>query len=397
MHATREHIRRTLRLAAALFPVVALTTAARADIYQWEYIEPADPSQGKQQSTTLAPDGANVDAVPGADFSSYNLTKAFLIGADLTGARGPFSKLTDADLSRANLKNAVFRGATLSNAEFTGADVRGASFAKDLSCYVLAFPCLLIRSGTGITAEQLYSTASFKAHDLSGIHLGANNLNGWNFAGQNLTNSEFGTAWFNITTSRLEVEYATLTGANLTAADARGAGGLIISDASTTNLIWPDGHISGLDLDAGGLIVRDYDGVTQIGLERPPIPITVDEHLTMGPGGTLRMVFEADAWDSTISFAPGIPVMLGGTLELSFAADVNPASQIGRTFDLFDWTGVNPTGTFAVSSPYSWDLSNLYTTGDVTLTAVPEPDKLLLIEVALISFAWVGRARIRSF
>ena len=95
----------------------------------------------------------------------------------------------------------------------------------------------------------------------------------------------------------------------------------------------------------------------------------------MGPGGTLRMVFEADAWDSTISFAPGIPVTLGGTLELTFADDVNLASQVGRTFDLFDWTGVNPTGAFAISSPYAWDLSNLYTTGEVTLTAVPEPQR----------------------
>jgi hypothetical protein len=98
----------------------------------------------------------------------------------------------------------------------------------------------------------------------------------------------------------------------------------------------------------------------------------------MGPGGA-RMVFEADAWDSTISFAPGIPVTLGGTLELAFAADVNPASQVGRTFDLFDWTGVNPTGAFAISSPYAWDLSNLYTTGQVTFTAIPEPDALGLV------------------
>ena len=117
--------------------------------------------------------------------------------------------------------------------------------------------------------------------------------------------------------------------------------------------------------------MRDYDGNPPYGIG--PIPITVDQHLAMGPGGTLRMVFEADAWDSTISFAPGIPVTLGGTLELTFAADVNLASQVGRTFDLFDWTGVTPTGAFAISSPYAWDLSNLYTTGEVTLTAVPEP------------------------
>jgi hypothetical protein len=104
----------------------------------------------------------------------------------------------------------------------------------------------------------------------------------------------------------------------------------------------------------------------------------------MDPGGTLRMVFEADAWDSTISFAPGIPVTLGGKLELTFAAEVNLASQVGRTFDLFDWTGVNPTGAFAVSSPYAWDLSNLYTTGQVTLTAIPEPFGLALAVVGLV-------------
>ncbi len=77
----------------------------------------------------------------------------------------------------------------------------------------------------------------------------------------------------------------------------------------------------------------------------------------MGPGGTLRMIFEADAWDSTISFAAGIPVTRGGTLQLAFADDVNPASQVGRTFKLFDWTGVAPSGTISlVSSPYTWNL-----------------------------------------
>jgi hypothetical protein len=96
------------------------------------------------------------------------------------------------------------------------------------------------------------------------------------------------------------------------------------------------------------------------------------------------MVFEADAWDSTISFAPGIPVTLGGTLELTFAADVNPATQLGRTFDLFDWTGVTPTGAFTVSSAYTWNLSNLYTTGEIMLTAIPEPASVALAVFVLL-------------
>jgi hypothetical protein len=112
----------------------------------------------------------------------------------------------------------------------------------------------------------------------------------------------------------------------------------------------------------------------------------------MGPGGTLRMVFEADAWDSTISFAPGIPVTLGGTLELTFAADVNLASQVGRTFDIFDWAGVNPTGALAISSPYTWDLSNLYTAGEVTLAAVPEPASVFLAIMGFGAFLRVRRS-----
>ena len=102
-----------------------------------------------------------------------------------------------------------------------------------------------------------------------------------------------------------------------------------------------------------------------------PLPIVVDQHLAMDATGTLRLVFDADPWDSTISFAPGIPVALGGTLELTFAPGVDVATQSGRTIDLFDWTGVTPTGAFTVSSPYTWNLTNLYTTGEVTLTAVP--------------------------
>ena len=52
-----------------------------ADIFQWEYINPADPGQGKQQSTTLAPGGAGVNAVPAAYLAGRDLSMAYLIGA----------------------------------------------------------------------------------------------------------------------------------------------------------------------------------------------------------------------------------------------------------------------------------------------------------------------------
>jgi uncharacterized protein YjbI with pentapeptide repeats len=421
MHAILNRRSRVLQIAAALFALVALAASARADIFQWEYINPADPSQGKRQSTTLAPDGTDVDAVPGANLSNRNLTMAYLIGADLTNAMGYQAKLTNADLSQANLgltfmpgvnftganlshanltgaylgalldehgiievpsdltsaditqadlRNASFSGAILAGADFTGAEVRGAAFD--------VFTLNGTRTGS-IALPQLYSTASYRALDLSSIQLRSNDLHGGNFAGQNFTNAEF--------------DGATLTGADFTGADARRAVGLNASAAATHNFISPDGHIRGLDLDAGKLlIVRDYDGDLTRGLGT--IPITVDQHLSIETGGMLRIVFDADAWDSAISFSSGIPVALGGTLDLTFAADVNLASEIGRTIDLFDWTGVNPTGVFMVTSPYTWDLSKLYTTGEVTLSAVPEPADFALAAVGAFSLTFCRRRKI---
>ena len=80
-----------------------------------------------------------------------------------------------------------------------------------------------------------------------------------------------------------------------------------------------------------------------------------------------------------------------------FATDVDLASQVGRTFDVFDWTGVNPTGQFQFASPYAWDLTNLYTTGEVTLTAIPEPAGVVLMCVGLVALAMVRLARRRVF
>lgn len=78
-------------LAGALLSLLLVNSApvgtVRADIFQWQYINPANPALGKQQSTTLAPDGAGAIAAPGTNLSNRDLTKAYLIGADLGIAR----------------------------------------------------------------------------------------------------------------------------------------------------------------------------------------------------------------------------------------------------------------------------------------------------------------------
>ena len=179
-----------------------------------------------------------------------------------------------------------------------------------------------------------------------------------------------------------------------------GASGIELAGAASRNAILPDGTIAGLELTAGErTIVRDDDGVTAapqpsilsllFNLQpaaRTPIPLTIQDHMTMAPGSDLQLLFETDPWDSLISFEPDIPVQLGSALELTFADDVDVVTQLGRTLRIFDWAGVNPSGQFEIRSPYVWNVSNLYTTGEVTLVAVPEPSaSSLLVGVLLLA------------
>jgi uncharacterized protein YjbI with pentapeptide repeats len=283
-----------------------------------------------------------------------------------------------------------------------------------------------------LTAAQLYSTASYKMKDLTDITFDNNNLTGWNFADQNLTGASFRNAILtdaNLSHANLAqvfLDNAVLKNANLSqtnltnirfnsaldlgnvnlsGADMRGTNDYYYFSATTTmtNLIRNDGSIQGLDLSgARTLIVRDYDGdpgynsLSFYILAHGPIAITVQNSMNMGADGVLNMIFEEDAWDSKISFAPGIPVALGGTLDLTFADGIDVSGQVGRTFSLFDWTDVTPTGTFAIDSPYAWDTSNLYATGDVTLLAVPEPANIAIIMglLGLLFFRhWVSKCR----
>lgn len=407
---------RTLALLVAIFSPL---TATRADIFEWEYVNPAIPSLGKQRSTTLAPNGAGVNAGPGANLANFNLTKAYLIGADLSpfldcfeeACSVTYADLTEATLVQADLTDAQLYGAILTGADLTGAEVRGVNFTR----YFQGDP-------GGVTATQLYSTASYQARDLRRIGLIGYDLAGVNFVAQNLagawlisanlTNANLADADFStrsidffyvsqgLTTdlrganlshanlthadfSGMEVygpdgEYypflgANLDGANLTGADTRRADFSLatLTEANTSNMIQPHGHIAGLHLSAGAsLVIRDYDGNPAASPPIGPLPIVVEQQLAMGDGGSLRMEFDADAWNSTISFAPGIPVVLGGMLGLNFAPQVDLSGQIGRTLQLFDWQGVHPAGQFHVASPYSWDVSRLYTTGEVRLLSV---------------------------
>jgi len=177
-----------LKILVPLLLLMSCASQTRADIFEWAYVDPGDPTQGVYQSSVVCLGGSGVSAVPGAYLINLDLTQAYLIGANLTNA----------DLANANLTNALLTGATVVGVNFIGG-----------------------RGVTYLTPSQLYSTASYKAQDLRGISLGRD-LTGWNFSGQNLTNASFyfaNLANANLTNANLtsaQFSSDTLTNANLT-------------------------------------------------------------------------------------------------------------------------------------------------------------------------------------
>ncbi|MFO0911803.1 MAG: pentapeptide repeat-containing protein [Pirellulales bacterium] len=293
------------------------------------------------------------------------------------------STLANANLAGANLTNAALSVRGLTNANLTGAVVTGASFD--------------FATSVGFTAAQLYSTQSYAAKNLSGIRLGDNNLSGWDFHEQNLVNAYLvnttltnaNLAGANLTNARMEMSTftnANLTGANLTnsvllsshftnanltGADVRGAWVTDLAGAISKNTILPDSQLNGLNLASGEqLLVRNYHGNPDRGIKK--IPVKINSSLTISTGGLLSLQLDGQPWDSIVRFQTGIPVQLGGKLELNFTDDTQLAAQPGRSIKVFDWTGVTPQGQFTVQgqSGTEWDTGNLYTTGEVTLLGI---------------------------
>jgi uncharacterized protein YjbI with pentapeptide repeats len=298
----------------------------------------------------------------GADFANKNLAGASFISATLSGPGSQESSLASANLTGANLTGSTFQLANLTGANFTGATINAAH----------------LFSPTGFTASQLYTTASYASADLSGFGVTGIDLPGVNFATKNLTgasllSSQFVGAAFtsaNLTNASFadsNLANANLTGANLSGAnfsrtDLRGATGWTPTGSTTVrNTICPDGSIQGLVLAANeGLVVRNN-----------PIAITVTQSASFDQSSTLQFLL-GNTWTSTIAF-PGLSPALAGLLQLNFAPGLNLPSQLGHTYRLFDWTGASPAGTFTFSSPYKWDISHLYSTGEVTLLNLLTP------------------------
>ncbi len=216
------------------------------------------------------------------------------------------------------------------------------------------------------------------------------NLTGANLARANLSHSNLlETNFTNANLMGADLSSASFTTAELGGADLRGAVGASLDDAFfTRNTILPDGSILGLNLAADqSLIIRNSTA---------DIPIWISQEMTLDPRASLHVLVDDQAWNSTILFAPDTAVSRAGILVLDLAPGVPLDSLAGTSFQLFDWSGVNPSGEFQIDAKhgYLWDTSGLYTSGVVSFVSVPEPSAFVLLglgAMGLLTYGWRRR------
>ena len=127
----------------------------------------------------------------------------------------------------------------MSDVSFNGADLTSVDLT-DRSIFYVDFS-----NAKGFTKEMLYSTASYKNKDLSGIGLGGLNINAWSFAGQNLIFSDFRGATITDTSFlSADLENALFDGAILTNVNFRGAKNFTVPENATMiNVTLPNGTV----------------------------------------------------------------------------------------------------------------------------------------------------------
>ena len=195
-------------------------------------------------------DFSGVTAV-GTTFSSSRTVRNFsgsnFEGSNLKDSLFSYSDLTGSNFSSSNLDGAYFISAHLAGVDFSGATIYDASFTNTVQF--------------GFTAEQLYSTASYKSGNLQYVNLDFNDMGGWNFSGQDMTRANLSTS----SVKNADFRNANLTSAifdvsDLSGADFRGSTGVSWNASVTSNTILADGSVYGGAISLSGssnsLIIR---------------------------------------------------------------------------------------------------------------------------------------------
>ena len=191
------------------------------------------------------------NCLSGWDFSGQNLTNVSFYDTYLFAASSDFFKkyfgISYHSVEATNFTNAIVNGAN-----FGRTSIRGIFFGEEINY--------------SFSKEQLYSTASYKNKDLSGISLSGNDLRAWDFSWQNLQNADFSSYKYGEFSEREQIEiyhYTDLSDADFTDADIKGAG------FAATNLTmqqlystasYKEGDLSGVSLGGKDLNAWDFSG-----------------------------------------------------------------------------------------------------------------------------------------
>jgi hypothetical protein len=157
--------------------------------------------------------------------------------------------------------------------------------------------------------------------------------------------------------------------------------GDVIGD-SLTNQITFNGYVKGLGT---------FENVIMNGTFSPGLSPTISyvNNLTMGANSILDMeiggLVAGTQFDKLIDSGT---LTLDGTLKITLINGFNP--QLGQSFDLLDWNSL--FGTFSsfdfslasLDPGLMWDTTQLYSNGSILVSAVPEPNSLLLVLLGMI-------------
>ena len=267
-----------------------------------------------------------------AVFDGAILKNSTYYDSDFSGSSFRNAIMTDASFSKMNFSESDFTDATLAGATFSETKIDGAVIkGADLSSIVQ----------NGFTKEHLYSTASYKDKDLSGVWFDYNNISGWDLSGQNLQNASF-------FASRL-------TNTDMSGSDLRGAEMTAISGSPVyKNTIMSDGLIKNFSMTstADSFSIRKYEPATEGGAL---ISAKLDTSSTISGGAALALERGADFEiinNSTLTVAQGSVISINTDASSSTSFSIMAGSSLA--FENGAILEINLEGTFTADDSVSF-------------------------------------------